>query len=253
MGVQVRFVVATVAVVAACWLVACGAGETFDSKKLRLVDYDATTGNFLFRSNDPLTPSGSFDWTGLTGRMAEVAANASIQFPADDDLFMMDFSLLSPLLPKERANLKVEEAYFAANATRGKLISWPLVGSVDDANKLHEAVRKDLAKALPKDMIDKLPSRIPYLHSLVHTPSSHGKPLVVVVHCEGGMDRTGESIGSYYLQYLGWSYAKVLAYNDAIDNRNMSTTTGNALNWYCWYLYYAFGSQFSYLKCDLPH
>ena len=64
-----------------------------------------------------------------------------------------------------------------------------------------------------------------------------GVTTVIYVHCDAGMDRTGEVSGSYYIRYLSWSFQEALYYDDhAIEDRNIHVASRNAFQWYCYYL-----------------
>lgn len=46
-------------------------------------------------------------------------------------------------------------------------------------------------------------------------------PRVIYIHCEAGMDRTGEMSGSYYLHGLNLTFADALAIDNSVESRNM--------------------------------
>lgn len=145
--------------------------------------------------------------------------------------------------------METEKAFFAAHPDLGLVINWPLVGMLTDPQDYPADVRKELALALPHTMLDRLPARVPFIYESVHAASEHG-PTVFLIHCEGGCDRTGELSGSYELANLGGVYGTVVATNDLICGRNESYTTSQALDWFCYYLFYSKGFV---LNCDLPH
>lgn len=101
-------------------------------------------------------------------------------------------------------------------------------------------MRKKMAKELDKWELDQLPTRIPALNAMLHSEAPFANTSIVVyVHCEAGMDRTGEISGSYYMQYLNWSFTKALDYNNHVESRNISTSSMRAMQWFCYYLQYA--------------
>lgn len=57
--------------------------------------------------------------------------------------------------------------------------------------------------------------------------------------------------GSYYMKYLGWSFEKVLDYDNNFipPHRDILFTCRNALQWYCYFLHYVEGKP---LHCELP-
>ncbi len=50
------------------------------------------------------------------------------------------------------------------------------------------------------------------------------------------MDRTGEIIGSYMMEYMGYSYEEVLALDNSMAQNYRGTDIANALQWYATYL-----------------
>jgi protein-tyrosine phosphatase len=63
-------------------------------------------------------------------------------------------------------------------------------------------------------------------------------PVRTYVHCEHGMDRTGQVLMSYEMRYLGRSWKQVLTYSNAVGARPVQPENRCAAQWYCFYLYY---------------
>ncbi len=61
---------------------------------------------------------------------------------------------------------------------------------------------------------------------------------MIYLHCSAGVDRTGEMSGAYYMKYLKWSYVETLTFDYAVEPRPINKPKENALNFFCWHLYY---------------
>lgn len=79
---------------------------------------------------------------------------------------------------------------------------------------------------------------------MVHTRAS--APQVIYIHCEAGVDRTGELSGSYNMQYFNQTYQQVLAFDDGVEPRKISSGAENGLQWYALYVQYALGYAASF-------
>lgn len=90
------------------------------------------------------------------------------------------------------------------------------------------------------------------------------KPVVIYVHCEAGVDRTGEFCGSYSMAYKNMTFADVrpalglryphstqaLTYANSVEPREIRTPSRNGMQWFC--LYLKFGLNQSDRDCTLP-
>lgn len=56
---------------------------------------------------------------------------------------------------------------------------------------------------------------------LLQDNSKMGASHVIYIHCEAGMDRTGEMSGSYYLHGLNMTFEAALAVDNSVETRNM--------------------------------
>jgi len=94
-------------------------------------------------------------------------------------------------------------------------------------------VRSYLAKNIESWLGDQLDDRMQQLHNfLAFEPPT----TVVYAHCEGGIDRTGELMGAYYLRWLNKSWAEMNQLNAEIANRPFGCDNYRATLWYCIYL-----------------
>ena len=83
---------------------------------------------------------------------------------------------------------------------------------------------------------DKLPSRLDSFYTALNSKHSSGKPLVIVVHCEAGCDRTGQWVGSYRMRYNKASVTDMYALDTAECGRSPNYFGTSGLEWFCYYL-----------------
>ena len=197
--------------------------------------FRSTTQHYLFRGNFP-GDSHSFSYDLLMEYVRSRAqGEAGITLP--EKLRLVDISLLQDLI--NRSELKIERDFFEKNAHVGRFVHWTVIGHPVNASSLSEGVRKKMALYTPDwDLEDKLVDRIDKLHSWVHTLSADNVPTVYYVHCSAGVDRTGEVSGSYYMRHLKWTWMKALQYDYQVGPRPINKWNQNAMNWYCWWMYY---------------
>eukprot|EP00003_Mantamonas_plastica_P021373 TRINITY_DN3458_c0_g2_i1.p2 TRINITY_DN3458_c0_g2~~TRINITY_DN3458_c0_g2_i1.p2 ORF type:complete len:148 (+),score=37.74 TRINITY_DN3458_c0_g2_i1:140-583(+) len=132
--------------------------------------------------------------------------------------------------------MAMEKKFFEDNPHKGEFVHWLTVGSLLNPAKFPKDVRDRMGKELPDWQLDHLHERIPHLNSVLHQGAAKNVSTVLYVHCEAGEDRTGETSGSYYMQYLGWSFAKALAYDNHIESRDIHVESKYGMQWYCLYL-----------------
>lgn len=152
----------------------------------RLVDYNSTTQNFLFRGNVPLVNNSIFVYDELVSTFDTIVRNqTSFVDGLPDDFFVLDISLLNDL--GEAKELHAEKNFFLQNPTLGAFENWIIVGDITNPNDLPAEERKIMAETMQDWQFDKLVERIPQLYSMIHTQAQ--RPLVVFFHCEIGTDR----------------------------------------------------------------
>lgn len=194
---------------------------------VKLVHTDPATGNRLFRGNMPIQGK-VFQYDDLVSAMK---AESSGSLP--EDFVIVDVSLINHFVPGERAHLKVEQRFWKDNPAKGWLIHHPVYGALTSPNLYPVHERKRLER-LPN--IDHLDALIDQLHVLLTQPGPKGAPLLIYVHCEAGKDRTGETIASFGMKYLGQSYRDVLDAATALAERDISRFSKHELQWYGDYL-----------------
>eukprot|EP01128_Nolandella_sp_AFSM9_P007564 TRINITY_DN4188_c0_g1_i1.p1 TRINITY_DN4188_c0_g1~~TRINITY_DN4188_c0_g1_i1.p1 ORF type:complete len:268 (-),score=60.66 TRINITY_DN4188_c0_g1_i1:35-838(-) len=217
-------------------LTVAGASQEAYDGRYRLIDTAAvrngTVVNYLFRGNEPVR-SGRFDYNWTVSNLRAGAALRNVTLP--DQFYIIDFCLLE----FEVEDIAAEKAYFEQHPEKGHFVSWPILGSPLPPLKVGKTIRKYMATKV--DGIDNLPDTVTILTELLHT-ANQTLPVIVLIHCEAGKDRTGEVSASYYMSGLnpGWSFQQSLYYaNKCVEGkRDISWFSSNALQWYCWRLYY---------------
>ena len=102
----------------------------------------------------------------------------------------------------------------------------------------YSAYARHLARTFVDWDADRLAERVRRITSYLDesTSSSGGVARLVYVHCEGGVDRTGELIGAVELTRGGdWPSVVRRALNAATPSRLLSRRNFNALHWFCHY------------------
>ncbi|KAL9656108.1 hypothetical protein ABK040_007726 [Willaertia magna] len=180
--------------------VAC---SDIDFYRIRLLDYNPTLNHWLFRGNEPLTKTNgktTFAYDKIKEYLPKVAKSndykSNLTLP--NDYYLIDISFLTDIIEHERNDLKVEEAFFRDYPQLGKFIHWQILGSILNATDVPEILRKEIALHEKSwDKIDHLAKRVELLHDYVwkgYPDNSINKPIVIYIHCEAGMDRTGGKV-----------------------------------------------------------
>jgi len=182
--------------------------------------------NYLFRGDLPLDDNGDFAWEQMNATFHDIVPTMDQHYVMIDLSFLNKFELLDE---------EAEKRYFRQNPQHGEYINWPIWGNAMMPDFFDESQRTQMSIDLPNWQHDDLPSKIPELNSMLYT--DYNVTTVIYIHCEAGMDRTGEISGSYYIRYLGWSFEDALYYDDhAIEDRNIHVASRNGFQWYCYYL-----------------
>jgi hypothetical protein len=122
----------------------------------------------------------------------------------DGDFYLVDVTLNNAL--DDDDGLLAIRAWngWPENMDHGRVIEWPLgaAGIVPP-----QAVPQEdwYSVAAQLFVVDQLPERVAALTALLATPgpawAGGGKPVVMVVHCSAGCDRTSEVIGAFRMTY----------------------------------------------------
>jgi len=217
----------------------------FDPDRVSLVDTDGA--NLFFRGPVPII-NGSFALSALKNRLAEVAANSSIELPLHYSL--VDISFLDTIKPSEAADLKAEQAFWAsqqpsAGGQAGRLIHWPIIGSPINPDSYPKAVMVPMAKHFDTLGLDKVPDKMAAARALLEQQPNSSNPLPTVIywHCEAGVDRTGEMSGCYAMMHKNRTYNQAFAFNTAVEGREMAKPSIHGMEWCCEWLRYGLGVE----------
>eukprot|EP00009_Paramoeba_aestuarina_P006246 CAMPEP_0201523496 /NCGR_PEP_ID=MMETSP0161_2-20130828/20110_1 /ASSEMBLY_ACC=CAM_ASM_000251 /TAXON_ID=180227 /ORGANISM="Neoparamoeba aestuarina, Strain SoJaBio B1-5/56/2" /LENGTH=247 /DNA_ID=CAMNT_0047922641 /DNA_START=37 /DNA_END=780 /DNA_ORIENTATION=+ len=224
--------------------VVCVYSEDFHPDRVHLVDWTPNGSgykNYLFRGNEPIE-NGRLCYDDLVSTLRSVAISEG-GFYLPETFYILDLSLLD----EEERNIQEEKHYWENNPTEGEMKRWPTIGQIIAPESIPEPKRKEMAQNLTIDK-DHLIQRMIKLRDALFTSYDVG-PVVIYYHCEAGVDRTGEISGAYYIRWLGWSFDQALDYDNSIESRDMENVSRNAMQWYCYHLFYWEGYS---LDCDLP-
>lgn len=105
-------------------VIAAVVGGDYNTSHMRLVDHDATSGNWLFRGSIPIirndSSGDSYAYDQLAKVFHDLAAESKLQFPAE--YHMVDVSLLT----SEKDDISLIEKFFAAKPALGEMWKWPV-------------------------------------------------------------------------------------------------------------------------------
>eukprot|EP00761_Pharyngomonas_kirbyi_P011991 gb/GECH01012018.1/.p1 GENE.gb/GECH01012018.1/~~gb/GECH01012018.1/.p1 ORF type:complete len:287 (+),score=37.48 gb/GECH01012018.1/:1-861(+) len=207
--------------------------ESFKPDRVSVIDVSRHSANILFRGNLPKSSDGSFAYEELMKTLRDKAQKEA-HFKLPEDVYLVDVSFLNTIT--EHDDLKMGEDFFKHHPDKGEFVNWVMIGDLEPPDDVPGWLRKVQAKHIQDWQIDRLHHRIPKLHEMLHT--KHDRPRAIYIHCEAGVDRTGEVSGSYYMQYLGWDFHKSLKFDNQVEPRPIHKPLRNAMAWYCWYLHY---------------
>eukprot|EP00053_Salpingoeca_punica_P016662 m.158287 g.158287 ORF g.158287 m.158287 type:complete len:242 (-) comp17016_c0_seq1:3392-4117(-) len=217
-------------------LLAAVCTASFDADRVRYIDHYQGKGapGFLFRGNLPIDGNGTFVYSQLKAMFPALAAKANVTLSSDFFLTILSFLNLSEYKDEE-----VEIKFAKQNPDLAEYINWPIVGDLTHPDHYSEAERRQKAIDLDSWQIDKLPSKMSQVTQLLRSPHGDGtRSRVIYMHCEAGMDRTGEMSGSYYMYAQNSTFYDALAYDETVEPRNISIYSQNAFQWYCYNLFY---------------
>lgn len=226
-------------------------GNDYD---VRYVDHVGP--NSLFRGPLPMTTTAegrsTFDYPGL--KQALQTATTPVGLTVPDDFYLIDLDLMQIESRDDAAAIVVERQYFVDAPSSGEIHIWGMRGTginVTDRD-LTEDVRNNLALHLDDWLEDKLVERVQRIRDWLENGAAGARaPVVIYMHCLGGMDRTGELSGAYYLRYMDMSWKDVNEINKKIakhtgaaccpcadpgpDNKDITFGANNyrAVQWYC--------------------
>jgi hypothetical protein len=200
-------------------------------QRVHLVDYNASVGNFLFRSNMP-TNDTTFAYNDLMALLDQRVRDGTSLSNLPPNTKLHVISLNNDADGDDFAH---EKKFWAdpANAIYGTFTNWPLglaglVGPTDWPKPDRCAHSKNVWG------VDKIPDHVNAIRTIFETKGD--SPIAIVVHCTAGCDRTGEVIGSYTLQYLEPNVTKAYAMDQCQPSRYPNYWGTGAMEWYCYLL-----------------
>jgi len=234
-----------------------------DGLNVRFVDAVPSGGsgqfNFLFRGPNPLTPTQpyQFNYDLLTASMENAAQAAG--FNLQQPYHLIDINLLQWENANEVPMIEAEYQFFQDRPDLGEFQFWETNGTglcpVEPPLSDPE-VQNYLATNLAIWLTDRLadlppdqqpPGRMQQLRAWLE--AENDRPNVIYAHCEGGIDRTGELMGAYYLRWLGKTWAEMNCLNYRITEpkpRPFGCNNYRAVLWYAIYLNKVLGFDLNY-------
>lgn len=229
--------------------------DSLAPERVRLIDshsHDGVNRNFLVRGNIPLSvtylcdPNQTFDKPGLDAVLKSRIEDAGFVFPSG--YFLVDVSLVNPeTICPDKHDIDLEKGFVATHSNDSFLWNLILLGDSEGPSSVDPSARLEKAVSLNLWQHDHLPENVARLHLLLQSGPFRSRPIIIYVHCEQGMDRTGQIMGSYSMRYLGQSLQQAVDSNTQIAGRPILGKHRNSLDWYCWYLQ---ASQISDPHCD---
>merc|ERR1712137_28327 len=222
------------------------ASSTFNPSRCKFIDktppgaLSSNVTNYLVRGNLPFDSNGDFAWNEVNSTLHQIIPDMP------EDYVMLDLSLLNDFDFKEN---EVEKKFFRRHPQLGQYLNWPIWGNVIMPDQVEAEKQQDMALNLSQWQHDDLPDKMSQLRDLLYT--DNGVTTVIYIHCDAGMDRTGEVSGSYYMRWLNRTFHEALYYDDnAIEDRTINVASRNALQWYCYNLRDT--QQMPQNNCTLP-
>jgi hypothetical protein len=202
-----------------------------NSERFKLVTSEGN--NFLFRSGSPLNQDKKFAYHEIRS-LIQKESNLSVS----KHITFIDISLLHVNSSDDLNIINVEENFFSVYPDKGFFFLFPIFG----VQLTPEKWNQNLAETFNIWGEDKLNYLLNMINLLLKTKTSQST--VILVHCLEGVDRTGEVIGSYLMQYQKKTFAQVLDRDKKIKNGKLPKRKNlNALIWYCLYLNFKYNKS----------
>ena len=195
--------------------------------------------NLLFRGGSPEV-NKVFSIENLKATLIQAANASNVELPQTYNLTVInleniDTSILSG--SDDGDNVITEFDFFLKNPNEGHFLFWKMTGEASHAaNKVFDknGTRAYLSSIYPTWGQDKLVERILMLREMMTKQMSI--PKVIYFHCDCGCDRTGQTAGSYAMQYLNKTWDEVCEWNEKVAGRPQTCSTHRQMQWYCLYL-----------------
>lgn len=169
--------------------------------------------NFLFRGGSLLSEDlKSLNVSAALNRMGTLLAKHGLEM--DGEPFMMDVCLLNPEDANDTPSIQLERDFFSQNALNESFYLHPIHGESVSPAQSDNATH--WARSYRMWSRDSLPALVEIIRTILVSPMQTGEPLLIYVHCMEGVDRTGEVVGAYMMQWMGKTLDEVLAIDRAI-------------------------------------
>jgi hypothetical protein len=216
---------------------------SIDYNRFHCVTKNEDTGNYLFRSNMPIAENATgiamaddFGYEDIKNYVASRGVEECGSAP--DDFYLVEVTLNNAF--DDDAGLLAVRAWhgWPENMPNGRLVDWPLgFAGIIPASRVPEEKWANVSQNMWE--VDQLPTRVAALETLLQTKApawAEEKPLVILVHCSAGCDRTGEVIGAFRMTH--YSNPQITASDMyALDveecTRAPNYYSTHALEWYC--------------------
>jgi hypothetical protein len=159
-----------------------------------------------------------------------------VAFPKE--YHVLDVCLLDPNHTYQGMDIEMEKSFWQEHPQNGTFYGlWTLLGENTNPFDVPYEKRIVMMGNYTKWNVDQLYERVPEIRELMNGECLGGSvPCFVYVHCEQGKDRSGELIGAYAMEYMGFTLQKAMQWNEEIAGRQMEQTYWNGMAWYCFYL-----------------
>lgn len=188
---------------------------------------DSIGNNYLYRGSLPIENKNFALQEVLISMISEESrktpVNKSLAAPLffPEPIFLVDFNLLFSANPHEKDDIDIEKNFFLKYPEIGEFVHY-------DANAIFI---EGLSTGKVGELID---------HAIVNLRTRlsdvNNEPLIIYVHCEAGLDRTGVITAGYAMRYLEYSYTEAFAINATLDLRDQNATAKIATKLYAKYL-----------------
>lgn len=148
-----------------------------------------------------------------------------------------DMSLITPIPMRALNEVMLEKDFYSHHPGYGKFKNHPIWGQVIEPTKL---TAEERAKLFKKGSVfpDHTCELIKELKDA--TEAVYEKPTALYVHCEAGVDRTGEVIACYRMLVQSWSYKEAMKeaedFAQRTSKRSIVKFSKMGIQWYAYYL-----------------
>ena len=186
---------------------------------------------------DPLEPnSTTVAYDQLVADFVKRVAQEAPGLTFPDKFFLLDLSLENAF----DKSVTIETSFWSnpANAHLGAYLNWPIgfAGILPPTLYARDQIAAMSAFNGSVWGTDQLPARIEAFRQMLFTPHASGLPLVLLVHCSAGCDRTGQFVGSYRMQYQNSNVTGMYALDTTECGRSPNFFATSGLEWFCYYL-----------------